>query len=59
MTKTKGGADALPKDPQAEMPAPSPVSGPPATVLAKEQPMTGGAFVRQADGTLKPEEQEG
>ncbi|OZA18504.1 MAG: hypothetical protein B7Y02_01450 [Rhodobacterales bacterium 17-64-5] len=59
MTKTKGGADALPNDPQAEKPATSSVSGPPVTVPVKEQPVTGGAFVRQADGTLKPEEQEG
>lgn len=56
MTKTQpmtkgGGADASPKEPQAETPATPPV--------AEEQPMRGGAFVRQADGTLKPEEQEG
>lgn len=58
MTKLKAGADAPVKEAQAETPATPSVSGPvPGPV--EEQPMTGGAYVRRADGTLTREEQEG
>ena len=51
MNKPKAGADA----PVQEVP----IETPEKPVLIEEQPSKGGAFVRQADGSLKPEEQEG
>lgn len=51
MTKSKAGADAPAQEDNIDPPA--------APASIEEQPSKGGAFVRQADGTLTPEKQEG